>query len=92
MECMGVASGCGEQEMGSNRLSFTAADYHRYRHLRPTSNENANDKHLRVETTEGNSPLENNSIKGRCANCSESNAVARYSAELDAHCRPLGGS
>ena len=48
--------------------------------------------HLRATTTEGNYPLENNSIKERCANCSESNAVARYSAELDAPCRPSGGS
>ena len=72
--------------LGSHRLSFTAADYHRCRHLHPTSNENAHDEHLRAATTEGNSPLENNSIKGRCANCSESNAAACYSAELDAPC------
>ena len=43
-------------------------------------------------TTEGNSPLEINSIKGRCDNRSMSNAVARYSAELDAPCRPSRGS
>ena len=61
--------------LGSHLLSFTAADYHRCRHLHPTSNEIAHDGHLRAATTEGNSPLENNSIKGRCANCSESNDV-----------------
>ena len=72
--------------LGSHRLSFTAADYHRCQHLLPTSNKNAHDEHLCAATTEGNSPLENNSIKGRCAKCSESNAVARYSAELDAPC------
>ena len=31
-------------------------------------------------------------MKGRCDNRSMSNAVARYSAELDAPCRPSGGS
>ena len=61
--------------LGSHLLSFTAADYHRCWHLHPTSNENAHDKHLRAATTEGNSPLENNSIKGRCDNSSMSNAV-----------------
>ena len=41
------------------------------------------DEHLCAATTEGNSPLENNSIKGWCDNRLKSNTIACYSAELD---------
>ena len=75
----------GRPLYGSNGELFLMPTVH------PTSNENAHDEHLRTATTEGNSPLENNSIKGWCDNRSKSNAVACYRAELDAPCRPSGG-
>ena len=78
--------------LGSHSLSITATDHRRcwHLHVHPTSNENAYDEQHHAAATEGNFPLENNSIKGRCDNRSMSNTVACYSAELDTPCCPSG--